>query len=238
MRNKVQQQQAYVLHTRPYRETSLLVELFTKDHGRISGVARGVRSPRSKQRGLLQAFMPIMLSWSGRSDLVTLYDVQGNGMPHLLFGRKLISGLYMNELMMKLLHRPEPQPQLYQLYSATLNNLQNAAKEETILRLFEKHLLIELGYALELENDIDNNETISAECYYHFEPQRGPFRIEQPANQSLHHSVFIGASLIALRDEDFASKQCLSDAKRLLRQAIAVLLGEKKIRSRELWIVA
>src|SRR6185437_10727813 len=117
-------QPAFVLHTRPYRDTSLLLEIFTPDYGRVSTLARGARGLRSRFKGLLQPFVPLLLSWYGKTELMTLSAAESQGKVLDLTGEKLLCGLYLNELLMRLLHRYDAHPQLYIVYQETLYALQ------------------------------------------------------------------------------------------------------------------
>src|SRR3990172_6126372 len=147
-------QPAFVLHNYPYRETSLVLEVFTQHHGRVAMVARGARRPRSALRGVLLAFQPLLLSWSGRSELRTLYKAEWRGGLPQLKGVALLCGFYLNELMVKLLPHDDPHKALYRTYFDTLHALGKGGDHAATLRRFEKHLLKELGYALTLDHDV------------------------------------------------------------------------------------
>ena len=140
MQQKVLLQPCYVLHMRAYRDTSLLLELFSLEHGRISAVARSARGPKSRFKGILQQFVPLLLSWQGRAELMNLSGAEGNGMPHYLTGDALLCGIYLNELLMRLLHRHDAHPGLFTAYQQALVGLQQNQQQIT-LRLFEKRLL-------------------------------------------------------------------------------------------------
>src|SRR5262245_46536737 len=117
-------QPAFILHARPYRDTSLLVDLLTLNHGRVHAVARSARGMRSRYKGLLQPFVPFLTSWTGKTDLVSLGCIESNGPPYFLEGRSLLSGFYLNELLIRLLHRYDPHPELYKTYQLALTRLQ------------------------------------------------------------------------------------------------------------------
>lgn len=227
---KVALQPAYVLHSRPYRDTSLIIECFTRDHGRVAAVARGAKRARSAQKGQLQPFVPLLLSWTGRGELVTLTGVENHGMPMFLTGKRLVSGLYLNELLMRVLQRDDAYANLFDCYAMALQSLWHAAHIAVSLRVFEKQLLTELGYGLPLEADAETGETITADAYYRYDPARG---FVQTQDRSLDR-VFRGASLQALAMEQLPEGECLLDAKRLLRVALAPLLGQRPLRTREL----
>ena len=155
-------QPAFVLHTYPYRETSLVLEVFTRDFGRIALVARGARRPRSALRGVLLAFQPLLLNWGGKSELRTLHKAEWQGGLPQLKGTALLCGFYLNELMVKLLPREDPHERLYQSYCETLHALGAGRERATTLRRFEKQLLKELGYALTLDRDVESGEMVEA----------------------------------------------------------------------------
>ncbi|HTE14448.1 MAG TPA: DNA repair protein RecO, partial [Burkholderiales bacterium] len=147
------EQPGYVLHSYPYQETSLIVEVFTREFGRVGMVAKGAKRPHSPLRSVLMPFHALTLDWSGRSDLKTLRTAEWRGAFRLLSGRALICGFYLNELLLKLLHRDDPHDALFGAYEQTLQALLNGADHALVLRCFEKRLLSELGYALILDCD-------------------------------------------------------------------------------------
>lgn len=226
----VEFQPAYVLHSRPYRDTSLLLELLTYDYGRVSVVARGARQMRSSYRGILQPFIPLLISWFGKSELHTLRGAEINNGCLIFEGDKLLSGLYINELIVKILHRYDPHPQLYLSYAELMKNLSNLNTKQTtamqgLLRKFEVYLLQELGYAFSLTRDYKNSESIQSDSFYIFEPLQGLTRISH-----YRHDAFIGRSLLAFAADNLNETKVLHDAKRLMRTAISHLLGEKTLK--------
>ena len=158
---------AFILHQRVFRESSLLLDIVSRDYGRISLVAKGVRKQKRSQAGLLQIYQPLLLSWQGRRDLQTLTAVESNGPAYLLRGESALCGLYINELMMKLLPLGEPEVNLYIDYQKALFGLQEALQNEITLRLFEKQLLGHLGYGLVLDQDVETGESIDKEKDYY-----------------------------------------------------------------------
>src|SRR5579885_3032608 len=147
---RVQLQPAYVLHHRPYRDTSRIVELFTRDHGRLTVFARGVRGGKSGWAAALQSFQPLLASWSGKGEAGQLTGAELVGEPTTLASSRLMSGFYLNELLLKLLHNHDPHPDIYQLYDQTMTTLKSEADQLVALRLFEKNLLNALGFGLQL----------------------------------------------------------------------------------------
>lgn len=227
-------QPSYILHTRSYRDTSLLLELFTHDHGRISAVARGAKSAKSKFKGILQAFLPLVVSWCGKTDLLTLTAAEQNGLGHHLSGDALICGFYLNELLMRLLHRYDAHARLFIIYEQALIGLQEHQFQQEKLRQFEKQLLIELGYALQLDREAHTGTLINPEQFYYFNPHEGLFPCDSPQAKDQTKHIFLGENLLALHMNEFNKN--LSDAKRLFRIALSHLLGDKPIRSRELFV--
>ena len=227
--NKVILQPAFVLHSRPFRETSLLVDLLTMNFGRLTVVARGARSAKSKFHGVLSPFLPLLVSYSGKTELRTLQQAEMNGTSYIFSPKVLLSGFYLNELLTKLLPIHEAYSEVYQAYQNTLKALIPSLQPEIELRLFEKCLLVNLGYGLQLNRTI-TNDPILPEKQYIFEFGHGLklAKANSPAN-------FLGKSLLALHIGNLVTKEELRDAKRLLRGVLAILLGNKTIKSRELF---
>jgi DNA repair protein RecO (recombination protein O) len=221
-------QPGYILHQRPYRETSVILEVFTPEHGRVALVARGVRQPKAKWRPLLQPFVPLLLSWQGRGEMMSLSMVEPNGHGDFLRGNGLLSGFYLNELLLRLLQKQDPHPNLYHSYAATISKLAQFASLEKYLRLFEKNLLTELGFGLQLQ------ENIAAEKFYHFYPESG-FVIVANDNMADQKDAFPGSSLLALAANQLEDINVLRDSKRLMRRALDHLLEFKPLNTRKLF---
>jgi DNA repair protein RecO (recombination protein O) len=201
---------AHLLVQRPYRETSELIEVFSREHGRVGLVARGVRGPKSKLRGVLAPFQPLLLSWTERGELGTLAGAEVAGTAIAFEGDRIFHGWYLNELLLKLLHRDDPHPELYDDYVAALAKLAASAQEaEVALRVFEKRLLEQLGYGLPLDAEFD------ALRWYRLDAALG--FVETVTGEP---GACLGASLAALRDEQLADRVALADARRLLRRAL------------------
>jgi len=227
---KLSQIPAYILHYRPYRETSLLLDVLTAE-GRLGIIARGVRTSRSKTRGLLQPFVPLLISCVGRGELMTMQQVDPNGSPIALTGRSLVCGLYVNELLVRLLHRDESLPEVFSLYEKVLKGLLSTQYQAKVLRFFERDLLAKLGYALPLIYEVNTGDAIEAENYYLYDASHGFFLMQQPR---LAQNVFSGDSLLSFHADDLSSKQALQDARRLTKLALQTLLGNKILKSGEL----
>ena len=232
---RVSLQAGYVLHTRPWRDTSLLVEYFSREQGRVSLVAKGAKS--RKHRGgspaaLLQPFTPLQCSWSGRSQLRTLTDCESLGPALVLPGRRLYSGLYMNEVLARLLHHDDPHGKLFDHYAAVLVLLAEGEDEEVPLRQFELVLLEELGYGFDLACDGQSGAPLDGEGWYHFHEEHGLVRAPDQGMDRLPR--YLGADLLQVAAGDFTAgaRRC---AKRLMRQALTAYLGDRPLKSRELF---
>ncbi|HET6724462.1 MAG TPA: DNA repair protein RecO [Gammaproteobacteria bacterium] len=226
---RVQLQSAYILHQRPWRDTSALIEAFTRAHGRIGLVARGVRRRSARLKTTLQPFQPLLLSWTGRGDLATLTDAEGTGTPIALTGSRLLCGFYVNELVIRLLHRHDPHAELFDDYARCLMDLTDAANEEIALRLFEKRLLAACGYGLNLTQDIACDQSVRADAHYEYILEQGPCE----ASVDSAAPLFPGSSLLALAEDRLDDEQVRRDAKRLLRGALDLYLGDKPLKTRE-----
>ncbi len=221
-------QAAYVLHRTPYRETSLLVEAFTADSGRVGLVARGARRKRGSG-ALLEPFLPLLLGWGGRGELGTLTGVEPRPAIGTLPGRRILSGFYLNELLLRLLQRHDPHPELFAVYEETLLHLCEGEEEQWTLRRFEVQLLDALGYGLSLDSTVEGEQVQSGRRYcYHLE--QGPLPATGEGGLLIH-----GETLLALASDAEPGERTLMEAKRLLRAALGTYLGERPLRSRELY---
>lgn len=234
MDNRVSLQPAYVLHRMPFQNSSLLVDFFTLDYGRIRAVAKGARREKSRYRSFLQLFTPVLLSFSGRSEVKTVTGLESQLAPISLRGERLFSGLYMNELLVRLLHNQEEHEGLYKSYQQALLSLQGEAVVETVLRRFELGLLGELGYGINLQEDCQSHTEIQADVSYRFIPDVGFSRADSDAEDD-PDELFLGAHLIALDKLELQDPEASRAAKRLLRQALAQHLGDKPLSSRSLF---
>lgn len=229
-RGKVDGQPAYILHTYPFRETSLIVEAFSRDFGRVALVARGARRPRSPIRGLLMAFQPVELAWSGKGEVLTLMKAEWVGGQPLLGGHALFCGYYLNELLLNLLPREDAHERLFLAYAQTLRRFAEGVQEAD-LRRFEKALLQELGYGLWLTEDADG-KPVAEEGWYAYEIERGPVRLARQGQSPLCIS---GRALLALAQDDFAEPRLLAEAKQLMRALMAHYLGGETLETRRIF---
>jgi DNA repair protein RecO (recombination protein O) len=227
----VQLQPALVLHTREFRNTSLLVDLICPEYGRLRAVARGARRNGSRHRPLLQLFQPVLVTLRGRGELLTLTDVESAGQPLTLRGAHLFSGLYLNELVIRMLPMHQPCRMLFARYHETLLELAGEQPVEPLLRYFEMDLLDETGYGLDLWHDAAGRAPVSADRQYLFQPEHG---FEAVPDTVQTRNVHDGGMLIALQDRSLAEQGAhMPGAKRLLRQALAPHLGSRPLQSRE-----
>ncbi len=227
-RIRVSLEPAWILHHYPYRDTSLLVEVFSRQHGRIGLVARGARSARARWHGHLQILRPLLLSWSIRGELGTLTGVESRKAVKLLPGRKVLSACYLNELLMRLLTRHDPHPDLFVAYEQAILNLESA--EEPVLRVFEKRLLQALGYGLLLDHEADSGNPVDRDGWYEYQLERGPVPCAHTETDGLY---LRGSSLLALQNDCLADRLACREVKRLMRAALGLYLGSRPLKTRE-----
>ena len=258
---RVSLQPAYVLHQRAYRDTSAILELFTPEEGRVGVIAKGVRGNKPRWRGLLQAFQPLLVSWSQRGDLGLLTEAEAQGAALNINPRFIASGFYLNEVLMRLLHRHDAQLELFGCYDAALRELsalgavevktaanrENYAEShaesqvdssvlielEVILRRFEMHLLSALGYGLVLDHDMHTAAPVQADQQYLYYVEHGPALADGQHDEASGLRVS-GQCLLAMQADDWSADATRREAKRLLRAVLGHYLGPKPLQSREL----
>ena len=218
---------AYVLHQHAYRDTSRIVEVFTAEHGRLTLFARGANGAKSTLRGVLRPFQRLLLSWSGRSEACQLVSAELDGALTSLAKERLMSGFYLNELLLKLTERCDPHPEVFAAYAACIGGLAGGEPEEASLRRFEKRLLDNLGYGLDLSRAADG-APIFPDAYYRFAAERGAQLCVADAPGAVY-----GRSLTDLEDDRFVDPRSLRDAKRVLRTALEACLDGRELKSRE-----
>ena len=227
-------QPVYVLHTYPFKETSLVVELFTRDFGRVSAVAKGARRPRSAMRGMLQSFQPLLGAWSGKLELKTLHSLEWYAGLLMLHGEALMCGFYLNELLLRLLPREDAHEDLFDEYTQTLKLLALAPDDSaSILRRFELRLLQALGYAVPLTHNI-RDEAVTAEAQYYYVPEVGPVSLRHDYQEN--GVQLSGKTLIDMAQDDYADVQTQQQSKQLMRLLLAHYLGDKPLHTRQLLI--
>jgi DNA repair protein RecO (recombination protein O) len=229
-REQVQLTHGFVLHQRPYRNTSQLLECLTETHGRVALVAQGTKRGHGERRALLQPFMPIVLSWLRRGELGRLTHVEADGASHDLAAQHLLAGFYANELVLRLLARGDPNSEVFSCYSRCLAELGARAHVARTLRLFELRLLRALGYGLELTVDTETGEPLQGEAHYLFELERGPRMTDRSSGQD---EVYSGYELMALHDQTLYDEASVRAAQRLLGRVLKAYLGERPLQSRK-----
>ena len=229
MTRRVVGEPAYLLHARPYRETSGLLEILTERYGRVSCVGRGLRGQR--RAAVPVPFVRMRVGFGGRSALLNWngFEVEAR---HALEGRALFSGLYLNELMLRVLRNEDPHPSLFAGYERTLIDLCAGGELEAPLRRFEKLLLRECGYELTFDADAESGEEVDPAATYRFTPDLGFTRCQEEADEA---RTYRGATLLAIRDDDYAEARVRRAAKRVLRRALEPHVGERPLVSRELF---
>jgi DNA repair protein RecO (recombination protein O) len=224
-------QPVYVLHTYAFKETSLVAELFTKTHGRVATVAKGARRPRSAMRGQLQSFQMLAATWSGKNELKTLHSLDWADGLVLLQGEALMCGFYLNELLLRLLPREDAHEQLFDYYQATVKSLAKGTELATHLRRFELKMLQEMGYAVPLTVD-ENNEPISHGKHYRYEAEYGACELSATKNGI----TLSGQTLLDMAQDNYGSLQTQQQSKQLMRYLLTHYLGDKPLHTRQLLI--
>ncbi|HTN93404.1 MAG TPA: DNA repair protein RecO [Gallionella sp.] len=229
-RNRHQDESAFVLHSYPFRETSLILDVFSQSHGRLAMVARGARRPKSGLRGVLMNFQPLLLSWFGKGEVRTLHSAEWQGGQPYLQGTALMCGFYLNELLLNLLARDDPHERLFDYYRKTLHRLAHETDHAATLRCFEKHLLQELGYALLLDREAGGGTEIKAELCYRYAVERGAL----PDDGDDTGLPVLGKTLLDMAADDYTDPVTAQQSKQLMRVLLNHHLGGKILHTREL----
>ena len=227
-RKRVDHEPGYVLHTYPYKETSLIVEAFTRKFGRVALLARGARRPRSAMRGVLLSFHALSLSWSASAELGTLLRAEWSDALRPLRGRCLMCGFYLNELLLRLLPRDDPHEALFDLYAESLRDLSATTNYPPILRSFEKRMLAELGYAPLLDRDAASRP-IDPAARYVYEPERGPMLLN---NSTSGQASVSGQTLLDVAADDYGRAETREEARALMRALISERLHGQQLHTR------
>jgi DNA repair protein RecO (recombination protein O) len=228
MKRRAEHEPGFVLHSYPYKETSLIVEVFSRRYGRLGLLARGARRPRSAMRGVLLAFHPLHLTWSTSVDLGTLVAAEWGGGQKTLAGIGLMCGFYLNELLLRLLPRADPHEALFDAYGAALARLCAGDGQASVLRGFERKMLAELGYAPVLDRDAANGAAIAPGKWYDYEPERGPVETRRVDGES----VVSGRTLLDMAADNYDDVRTREEARRLMRTLIAERLGGQALHTR------
>lgn len=232
---RVDLQPAFVLHTRPYRDTSMLVDLLTPDFGRLAIIAKGVRRGKSSRRALLNPFNALLVSFQGKGGLKLLTSVEPGAGSFRLEGASLYSGFYLNELLIRLLAEQDPQERIYRRYYATLEALAAGADLEPLLRQFEFGLLADMGYGLDVAVDAESGAPVVDEHRYRLDVEQGLRAVGSGSELESKQPLYLGSELKAIAAGDFSRSETRSQAKRLTRAMLAPLLGDKPLKSRDLF---
>lgn len=226
---RVQQQPAYILHHRPFRDSSQILDIVTRDHGKVAVVARGSRAAKSRLKGILRPFLPLRISWVARSELGTLTGAEAAGAPTGLRGDAILSAYYVNELLLNFLHRHDPQAEIFELYADTVKALGAHADISPCLRSFEIEFLSLLGYAVNLEHVSGTHRGLDPAQQYEYRMEQGAV----PVTRSAGKLVFTGEMLSLIGARQFEQPEVLRAAGRLMREVIAHHLGGKELNSRK-----
>lgn len=217
-------QPAFILHSRNFRETSLIADVLTRDFGRLSVLVKGAKQPKSKLGPLIRPFVPVLISFIGKSELKTLTLIEPRLKAPALQDLALYCGFYINELIASFLHPFDPHPEVFLLYQSTLSELSTTKELEKILRLFELDLLSHVGYGLQFDLD-DQNRPVLPDTKYYFDTASGP-RASEEGN-------ITGSTLLAIKSRSFTDNTVLGEAKKIMRSAINYHLNGKALKSRE-----
>lgn len=226
---RVEKEPAFILHHRSYSETSIILDIFSKKYGRLSLLAKGAKRQISSKGSVLNQFQLLLFSWSGKSDLKTMTNAESVNEVYQMNPDAVYCGFYINELIIRLLHQHDPHPELFNYYNEIIKKFSEGISEKT-LRVFEKKLLIEIGYGVILDHDI-NNSVIDAAADYYYLPEEGPVKVE---DRSINALIIKGRSLLALANEKFNNQDDMVEIKKLMRTLLQIQLGEKPLRSRQL----
>jgi DNA repair protein RecO (recombination protein O) len=229
---RVQLEPSYILHSRPFRETSLLLEVLSRSQGRVGLVARGARGKRSRLKNLLQPFRPLLISWNQKGELGTLTAADQVASPPALEGEALFCGLYVNELTTRFLQRQDPHPGLFEIYQKLLSGLAGGDLPQPLLRVYEVQLLKSAGFGLQLEHEQGSSKAICDSAWYLYDPESGPRRRDY--DEKIEKELVSGAALLALESGDIRD-QHLRQLKALMRKLIRYHLGDKPLNSQALF---
>ena len=227
-KKRVLKQPTWILHQRPYRDTSSIIDIFTRDFGRVSIIAKGGRSPKSKFRGLLRPFFPIKLSWYSGKNLGNLVEIDVVGKPYNLIGDSLLSAYYLNELILKFLVKDDPQVEIFDLYSRTILDLMETGDISPVLRKFELEFLKLIGYGLNLEFEAVTHLPVRDDLFYEYNPGIGLVISDKKNDQY----VFSGTDINAINQGDFQEKKTVKSANRLLKSIINFHLDGRRLKTR------
>lgn len=230
--HKVIEQPGFVLHSYVYKESSLVVDVFTRDYGRVALVAKGAKRPTSQLRSVLQTFQPLSIGWTGKSELRTLTTAEWIGGMIPLENSALLYGFYLNELLLKLLAREDPHHALFDHYVRALTRLATSESAQTVLRIFELALLKETGVAADLSIDTTTRDKVDPEEIYVVDPENGP----RPARMGDEAPRMAGKTLLDMVNEDYSDSRTQLQSKLLMRYLLAHHLNGVPLQTRKILI--
>ena len=235
MDKRVELAQAFILHSRPYRETSLIVDVFGREYGRFSAVVKGGRRKNSRAKGLLQPFTPILISWLGKNELKTITQVELHKSPLVLRGDALYSGLYLNELLVKMLYKFDVHEEIFDQYEICLQSIADNGDIEKLLRQFELFLLANLGFGFSCNTEVINHNPVEPDRWYQFHADQGFMELPVRPSDKFKPFCFLGKELLSIDCGDYSDKRVKRSAKRLMRLALSPHLGNEPLKSRQLF---
>ncbi|HJL80003.1 MAG: DNA repair protein RecO [Gammaproteobacteria bacterium] len=231
-RSIIENEPVFIIHQRPYSETSQILNLFSKNYGRVDVIAKGSKRPKSKFRSFIQPFMPLSASWSGRSQLKTLRNIEAvEHHQSLVHSDHFLSALYMNELILHFLSNADPYPGLFEIYHEALRQFNLSDEHEPLLRMFEIKLLEEIGYAINFQTEALSSKTININEYYRYEPEQG-FHLLPSDSQIKKYS---GGQIKSIQKMDFSESDTLLAAKKLTRETIHFHLDGKELMTKKMY---
>jgi len=229
---KIELTPCYILHRRDYSETSLILDVLSREHGRVNLIAKGAKRHKKQQGINHNLYQKYNMAWVAKSELGTLTDIELDSMSGSLKPAVMMTGFYMNEIMLRLLHKHEPHPELFDSYDTSIEKLANDESEQIVLRYYEKIVLQSLGYGVVLDHDVHTGENLVPERNYYYQLDSGPSCKEIENTSGINIS---GKSLLELNSETLADIKNINEAKKLLRMILNQYLGEKPLASRELY---
>jgi DNA repair protein RecO (recombination protein O) len=229
---KVELTPCYILHRRDYSETSLILEVFSREHGRINLIVKGAKRNKKKQGVIHNLYQKYHISWVAKSELGTLTDIELVSLSKSLKPELMMTGFYMNELLLRLLHKHESHPELFDIYDYSIKKLVNNEPEQIVLRYYEKTLLQSLGYGVILDHDVGTGENLDFDKQYHYKIDSGPVLKAENNESGINVS---GRTLLELDNETLSESKNINEAKVLLRTILEQHLGERPLASRELY---
>ena len=228
---KVELTPCYILHRRDYSETSYILEVFSREHGRINLIAKGAKRNKKQEGVSFNLYQQYNISWLAKSELGTLTNIEAVTL-NSLKPEQIMTGFYMNEIMLRLLHKHEPHPELFDSYSISINQLLSGESEQIVLRYYEKSLLQSLGYGIILDHEVETGETLAYEKDYFYELDLGPVATNKINNSGIRIS---GQTLIELDNESLSDSKNINEAKLLLRKILEQHLGNQPLASKNLY---